>query len=376
VARTFTADFETGPDGATMTAANTGYDTVSSGATGTRTFDAANALLGSFAGKYSVGATSTNTLMRKTFTSTNLRYFRMYVKFDAPAGILRRLARIRLVSSVIANIQLSVGGKFQMTDAASGVWTSTLTPSAGTWYRLEWMVNATTNKQRLLMFTGANLHGTVPDEDSGDQTYTQGPFDNIEQGICAATTNWAIWFDSVANDDATYPGPALISGAGALSPTPATLSGPGAVQTSGPGALTAQPASLASTGTLAALGDGALTPTAAALTGAGSLLDAGTGALTAPSPALSTPGQLQLGGPGELTAVPALLTASGDLATTGDGTLLAAAATLSAPGAIVDTSQWRDITATALLQPSPWTAELVARGWAARLNPTRWKATL
>lgn len=85
-----------------------------------------------------------------------------------------------------AEFRVSSTGKFQIRDNTAAVATSTMNAVLdGRFYRFRWKVNQTGTTQFVDIFTGANLHGTVPDETISG-AYTQG---NIGQLILGTPAN-------------------------------------------------------------------------------------------------------------------------------------------------------------------------------------------
>jgi hypothetical protein len=73
--------------------------------------------------------------------------------------------------------------------------------------RIEGMLNCSTNKQQVKVFVGSNVHGTVPDYDSGQMTSATGGIacDHFSIGIHNAATA-IIHFDDIAIDNSAFPG--------------------------------------------------------------------------------------------------------------------------------------------------------------------------
>lgn len=129
----------------------------------------------------------------------------------------------------------------------------------------------------------------------------------------------------------------VVSGDGALTAAPATLSGSGALTVTGSGSLTAAAATLSGTGTLTVTGSGTPTAAAATMDGAGTLTLTGSGSLTATPPTVAGAGTLTTSGTGSLTAAPATLSGTGTVGdnVTGTGALTAPAATATGAGTLV-----------------------------------------
>jgi hypothetical protein len=72
----------------------------------------------------------------------------------------------------------------QGTGTAIGDSSTSLKLSTSEWTRVEWAVTASTVQLRL--YKGANMHGSVPDYDSGALTWTPGTFNRTAVGNTVA----------------------------------------------------------------------------------------------------------------------------------------------------------------------------------------------
>lgn len=109
----------------------------------------------------------------------------MWVSYVGPSNVAAAQFRVTGIGTT---------PKFQLRDKTIAVSTSTMAATAGVDYRFEWLVNSTSSTQTLRIFTGANLHGSTPDETISG-AYTQGtlsewmigPFSNVSS---VQSTEW------------------------------------------------------------------------------------------------------------------------------------------------------------------------------------------
>lgn len=211
----FTESFESTSNGTALSTSNTTFTTAQAGWTGKSSSPAPATGLGSLYAQCSVAA-STARYMEYAYTPAGVLYLRMYcyvptaatgnVDFAAARGAGNTAARARMGTN-------SAGTKLIIRDNATTVYTSTASIPTGAWFRVEWRLDSTAGQQQLRLFLGANLHGSTPDEDSGNQSYTQGTVDTFRIGPVNNTLAgaWVMHFDAVKADNATWVGSAVVS---------------------------------------------------------------------------------------------------------------------------------------------------------------------
>jgi hypothetical protein len=109
-----------------------------------------------------------------------------------------------------SNVFVTAAGVLRLRDGTTTTATSALTVAVGQWYRFEQFVDAGTGTHSLRVFTGANLHGTTPD-DTISGALTVGTFDRAVVGTNAlGTIDW--FYDSYVDNQSTWVGPANVGG--------------------------------------------------------------------------------------------------------------------------------------------------------------------
>ncbi len=248
MASVFAEDFETGPNGAAVTNANTGYTNV----TGTAAFDNSTLVSGSLSAKLSPGGTAAT--LKQVFPSSPTgethRFFRRYFRVNAlPAGagnIVLMRARDS-TSTTKAQVIMNPAGTITVRDGNTTVGTTTSVVALNAWFRVEWELDAaTTSTQTLKLFLGSNFSGSTPDETLASKSYTQGAFDRVEDGVGNNGYSGSLWIDAADDDNATWPGPA----AGA-NQAPVAAAGPDQGVTSGAAVVLDGSASFDPDGTVA-----------------------------------------------------------------------------------------------------------------------------
>lgn len=194
--------FNTGAAGDTITTASTSFGAVAGGPV--LSADSVDGLAMS-----AVTSTAVAKYGQHVFTATGTMYARAYVKLPAATAVMF-VWNLLSGSTIRANVRINANGSLRMRNGTVAVGTdSTAVLSTTAYTRVEWMVSGST--QRLRMFTGANLHGTTPDYDSGNQTYTPATFDRLQTGCTTAVAGAGVLVDLLAADDTTWVGPAVIT---------------------------------------------------------------------------------------------------------------------------------------------------------------------
>lgn len=212
MASIFTEDFESGTNGAALTTANTIFTSVDAG----WTFSAASPtpVHGSLNGKVSAAA-ATSAVATNTFTGQPVLYRRFYVQLNSypvGSGTIVHLALSRAAGTNQGQIRVNTAGNLVLRDGGNTAWTSTTILPLNQWIRIEWRLDVTNHQQQIRLFTAGNVDGTTPTEDSGNATLTapSGNTDEIRLGLANNTSTAALayYYDAVADNNATWPGPA------------------------------------------------------------------------------------------------------------------------------------------------------------------------
>lgn len=204
----------------------------------------------------------------------------------------------------------------------------------------------------------ATLAGSGSSTVAGSGATTAPPAQAAGSGSAVVGGSGALTAPAVA---AAGAGTLVASGSGAAAAPAASAAGAGGVVAAGTSALVAPPAVVGGTGgttTPAIEGGGAVSAPTPTLAGTGAVLAAAAAALTAPAPIATGSGTVidPRQAAGVLVAPAAVLAGAGQVIVTGDGSLVGPAAVVhgyeSAP-------QMRDITVTAVLLPSRFSARLL-----------------
>lgn len=152
-----------------------------------------------------------------SFTAVSLLWWGFYLKIPATAPV----ASVTLASwAGSADVQAGGNLRFlagttqlQLRDNNSQVYLSAAM-TVGTWVRVAVRAQAANAAgHRLLVYTGANKHGTVPDIDSGAVTANSNAswvdVDTIHLGVINGTTT--VSYDRVRGDDANEPGGIIVA---------------------------------------------------------------------------------------------------------------------------------------------------------------------
>lgn len=247
MASLFIENFEGGTAGATLSTGNTAF-TGFNGSGLTFTSSPTPIPQGTLA-MQAAAAAGTDVSANETYAvSQAVLYRRFYVRPPATLTGAVDLCVARGSNSLRARMRLNADRTVSILNANSAVWTSTTVLPGNQWSRIEWRLDNPAGQQQARLYVGADPNTTSITEDSANRTYNQGTIDTtrlgqINNGTTAATT---IYFDAVADDDATWPGPAVASVA-SISAAP---SGSGTLTAAVTAISTSITASLSGTGTL------------------------------------------------------------------------------------------------------------------------------
>jgi hypothetical protein len=224
VAQLFSADFESGSNGTTITTSNSPFtNLVQSGWTYSNTQVLASGG-GSLSGR--CAATGSSVQANVNFTAGSLVYARWYMYVDALPGSTTTVAQLSSSGTVRGEVRLTSGGAVQTRNSSSvQVALSGNIVTAGSWFRVEWMWDNTNTDHRLLVYVGANVHGTTPDYDSGVlNAVTTGTANRFHVGVMNATT--ATWyFDEFNLDDAAFAAPSYSAPPTTIAPSSISSAG-------------------------------------------------------------------------------------------------------------------------------------------------------
>ncbi|HLR83956.1 MAG TPA: hypothetical protein VK059_03350, partial [Nocardioidaceae bacterium] len=197
----FTEDFESGSNGAVLSTSNTVFDSFYGN---DATFTDAHSVTGSLAGDFTANGTQ---CMASTLTSEPVIYRRFYMWIDAIPTSNSFIAQAVESDSNRAQIRIEPDGSLAVRNAFVKVWTSTAPIPTQEWLRVEWKLDSTNQLQACRLFLGPNLHGTTPNDKSGDVTFDSGAFDQLNIGNVTANT-LGLLVDDIEDDNADWPAPA------------------------------------------------------------------------------------------------------------------------------------------------------------------------
>ena len=103
-------------------------------------------------------------------------------------------------ATTLAGLQLSTTGRLRIRNGVTLTATSTTTIAQNQWTRIEWSYNGVAGQQSVRIFTGANLEGTVADEQITNQGAVADRVSRIIMGIPVATPSVTVDFDDLAID--------------------------------------------------------------------------------------------------------------------------------------------------------------------------------
>lgn len=154
--------------------------------------------------------TATQGLYRTVAPARTLAYRRVYwYSADMTTGTVVMSAQTGATTNG-SNIQIPASGAIRLRDVTTVVATSSITAVVDQWYRFEQFVDSAAGTHRLRVFTGANLHGTVPDDEISG-ALTVGTWDRLTLGTNAANTLDWFW-DTYADGTLDWIGPAAVVG--------------------------------------------------------------------------------------------------------------------------------------------------------------------
>lgn len=222
--------FEGGSDETAITNGNSGgtsgtaFTSPTAGTGATVVYDNAQSHLGTFSCRTSTGGTSALAYVNWSITSGTGDYSRGHFRFtslpSAQQGILRYLGG----GAQCIRVNVRTDGKLEIRDAANGVITGGTTTnaiSAGSWFRVEVHVTASTTvgAVEMRLYLSPNSSTATETITVSNQVLTA-TVDEIRFGIGAAMTNAvAVWIDNVAAEGTTWFGPALVTGTAARATT-------------------------------------------------------------------------------------------------------------------------------------------------------------
>lgn len=274
----------TAGDETTVTAGNAGTDGPTSVGTvtgGTRVFDNAQAMHGSWSCRLATGATSGTSNL--TWGATRIAnpaqaWFAIYYRFSEMLSN-RSIARVRNGTTQIIRVHRTADGRLELRDggnsvAGGGTATGTVSMVADTWYRIEiHAVPGTTSTCTLRLYAGDSA--TLLDEVSALDDY--GAVATVNEltvgNIAAGSAIPNYWVDSVRFSDVGWIGPATET-RDSTGTAAATATATGAAATARPTtgaapAVAAGRAASTSTRTAAATAPATATATAATSTSSG-----------------------------------------------------------------------------------------------------------
>jgi len=109
--------------------------------------------------------------------------------------------------SQVGDLQYRTGGQLAIRDGYTAVWQSTAQFTAGSWVRVQILCDAG-QEHRLRLFYGANLMGTVPDEDSGPlPAGGTAPIEYARFGVNTSNTGAQYAIDAVTVGDTGWAPP-------------------------------------------------------------------------------------------------------------------------------------------------------------------------
>lgn len=197
MATIFTEDFNQGTNGTTVTSGNTGFGWVS----GEPTFSDTAAALGALGMRCAPTGYA-----QATFGPRTRVYMREYVRYDQLGTIAWHWNVLTTQPAVAATVRVNANGTLRLMPGTSGtIHQTTAAITAGQWARIEWGIDGTTMTVR--MFTGGNLHGTVPDYDSGPVTWAGATLNATQVGDVSGS-GLGVNVDELQIDDTTWVGPA------------------------------------------------------------------------------------------------------------------------------------------------------------------------
>lgn len=207
------ANAESGTNGVQLTTANSGFDVVNNGTTGSTFFDAAHAISGSLAYKTTAGSGNAYVAWSTQLGGTPAElYLRMYARVDAFYN--GGLFYLRSGGNRAGNASLNTNGHILLQNGAgTTLATSTSAVAVGTPFRIELhaIAGATTTSGTLELRIFLGMDNATPTETLGPFTATQTAtnFDQVWYGpIGGGGTSGVLYHDDDAAADSGWIGPA------------------------------------------------------------------------------------------------------------------------------------------------------------------------
>lgn len=201
-------DFESGTSGAALDAANTSFTDFFGD---TAEFTDVQAVDGVLAADFSAAGSPCDAAA--TFVNTGLYFRRFYFWIGNIPGSNSFIHTLNLSGANRGDMRIEPDGHLSIRNGYVKVWTSAQPLTVDAWNRVELKWDSTGQVQACRLFAGGNLHGTIPDDDSGDVAFDTGTFDTGRVGNTTANT-LTLYVDAVADDDADWVGPLDIGGGG------------------------------------------------------------------------------------------------------------------------------------------------------------------
>jgi hypothetical protein len=201
----FSEDFEGAADGATANTLTTGFTGATNNAQGTHS--SLKSILGSKSFRIYNPTATLALWIDYSAAPRSVVYSRVYWCADDMTNGATVMGTYTS-GTAQANVQISATGGIRLRDATTIITTATTVANLHQWYRFEHFVDSAVGTQKLRIFTGPNLHGTVPDEEI-TATCAVATFTRASIGTAAANTLEWFW-DAYANDPTTWLGPVSV----------------------------------------------------------------------------------------------------------------------------------------------------------------------
>jgi hypothetical protein len=200
-------DYEGAADEDAISSANSDYDII----TGSPVFDSAEAMRGSFSGRYASAGAITST--GKTFTARAEIYDRVYFKINGSPAAAMYFMGCNSSGTIRAQNRINADRTITVRNGTTAVYTFSTVCATGTWYRVERHINLTAGTQETRLFLG---HDTTAIETSGSVAAPSAlTADRVAYGNLTAVTGTTIWIDDATSNNGaggdTWPGPSLVT---------------------------------------------------------------------------------------------------------------------------------------------------------------------
>lgn len=209
--RVWDTSFEVSPNGTALTTANTSYQAMVGGGTGTKlSSNVTGVHTGTFAAKFTSTATDT-AAGAYTFTDRTQMYYRSYIAVSTVAPSTNTIivtVKDNANANTVCQIVLTPAGQLRLRDSASSTLATSAAITANTIIEIEIDVTniGGTPHCRARAQWGANLDTLTYNWDSGDFTTGTGNVGRIVEGS-STTQAISVWVDDSAGDDVAQPGP-------------------------------------------------------------------------------------------------------------------------------------------------------------------------